>query len=241
MWDTHEFFLSYLVLCLYRQRSWNIEVYLSRSNCKLCNWSLRIRLRTSCVFVVINQGITSGKIKYVVWITKSCSQLRGPFWIRTVKFRHTHLAFWGIYSIEMLYKGSLIDKIFYADPISLLLVETYIFMNLMFIGPCIVAIVDEWKTNLMTLVILFHLLCAQHVSDINITIFRILRLCWWITTSVVLFSVRCVLEFLLRLVFGGVRFAGCKLIFHLSTIAMMHGPTNIKGSGFTKVDLAVAL
>ena len=31
----------------------------------------------------------------------------------------------------------------------------------MFIGPCIIAIVEEWKTNLMTLAILFHLLCAQ--------------------------------------------------------------------------------
>ena len=35
--------------------------------------------------------------------------------------------------------------------------------------------------------------------------------CCWITTSVVLFSVRCVLELLVRLVFGGVRFAGCSL------------------------------
>jgi len=43
----------------------------------------------------------------------------------------------------------------------------------------------------MSLAILFHL-CAQHVSDINISIFRSLRLCWWITTSVVLFSVHCV-------------------------------------------------
>ena len=34
----------------------------------------------------------------------------------------------------------------------------------------------------MSLAILFHLLCAQHVSDINISIFRSLRLCWWITT-----------------------------------------------------------
>ena len=83
--------------------------------------------------------------------------------------------------------------------------------NLMFIGSCIIVIVDEWKTNLMSLAILFHLLCAQHVSDINISIFRSLRLCWWITTSVVLFSVRCVLELLLRLVFGGVRFAGWSL------------------------------
>ena len=56
-------------------------------------------------------------------------------------------------------------------------------------------IVEEWKTNLMSLAVLFHLLCAQHVSDINISIFRSLQLCWWITTSVVLFSVRCVLEF----------------------------------------------
>jgi hypothetical protein len=60
----------------------------------------------------------------------------------------------------------------------------------------------------VTCYILFHLLCAQHVSDINISIFRSLRLCWWITTSVVLFSVRCVLELLLRLIFGGVRFSG---------------------------------
>ena len=78
----------------------------------------------------------------------------------------------------------------------------------MFIGPCVIAIVDEWKTNLMSLAILFHLLCAQHISDISISIFRSLRLCWRITTSVVLFSVRCVLELLLRLVFG---FAGFSL------------------------------
>ena len=67
-------------------------------------------------------------------------------------------------------------------------------MNLMFIGRCIIVIVEEWKTNLISLAILFHFLCAQHVSDINISIIRSLRLCCWITTSVVLFSVRCVLE-----------------------------------------------
>ena len=83
--------------------------------------------------------------------------------------------------------------------------------NLMFIGPCIIAIVDDWKTNLMSFAILFHLLCAQRVSDINISILGNLRLRWWITTSVVLFSVCCVLELLLRLVFGGVRFAGWSL------------------------------
>ena len=46
----------------------------------------------------------------------------------------------------------------------------------------------------MSLAILFYFLCAQHVSDINISIIRSLRLCCWITTSVVLFSVRCVLK-----------------------------------------------
>jgi len=39
-------------------------------------------------------------------------------------------------------------------------------------------VVDKWKINLMSLAILFHLLCAQHVSDINMSIFRSLRLCW---------------------------------------------------------------
>ena len=48
-------------------------------------------------------------------------------------------------------------------------------------------IVEEWKTNLMSLAILFHFLCAQHVSDINISIIRSLRLCCWFTTSVILF------------------------------------------------------
>ena len=42
----------------------------------------------------------------------------------------------------------------------------------------------------MSLVILFHVLCAQHVSNINISIIRSLRLFCWITTFV-----RCVLEF----------------------------------------------
>ena len=47
----------------------------------------------------------------------------------------------------------------------------------------------------MSLAILFHFLCTQHVSDINISIIRSLRLFCWITTLVVLFLVRCVLEF----------------------------------------------
>jgi len=47
----------------------------------------------------------------------------------------------------------------------------------------------------MSLAILFHFLFAQHVSDINISIIRSLRLFCWITTLVVLFLIRCVLEF----------------------------------------------
>ena len=56
---------------------------------------------------------------------------------------------------------------------------------------------DSWriKTNLISLDILFHFLCAQCVSDINISIIRSLRLFCWITTLVVLLLVRCVLEF----------------------------------------------
>jgi len=35
----------------------------------------------------------------------------------------------------------------------------------------------------MSLDILFHFLCTQHVSDVNISIIRSLRLCCWITTK----------------------------------------------------------
>ena len=80
--------------------------------------------------------------------------------------------------------------------------------HLMFIGPCIIVILEEWKTNLMSLDILFHFLCAQHVSDINISIFRSLRLCClnYHIGRLVLSSL-CVGD-LVRLVLGGVRFAG---------------------------------
>ena len=46
----------------------------------------------------------------------------------------------------------------------------------------------------MSLAILFYFFCTQHVSDINISTIRSLRLCCWITTLVVLFLVCCVLE-----------------------------------------------
>ena len=47
----------------------------------------------------------------------------------------------------------------------------------------------------MSLANFFHFLCAQHFSDINISIIRSLWQFCWITTLVVLFLVRCVLEF----------------------------------------------
>ena len=40
-------------------------------------------------------------------------------------------------------------------------------MTLMFIGPCVIVIVDELKTNLMSLVVFISLIFAQHVSNIN--------------------------------------------------------------------------
>ena len=46
----------------------------------------------------------------------------------------------------------------------------------------------------MSLVILLRILCVQNISGINISIIRSLRLCCWITTSVVFLSVYCVLE-----------------------------------------------
>jgi len=65
----------------------------------------------------------------------------------------------------------------------------------MFIGLCIILIVEELKTNLMSLVVFISLIFAQHVSNINMSIFRSQRLWWWLTTSVILFSFRCVLGF----------------------------------------------
>ena len=125
----------------------------------------------------------------------------------------------------------------------------------------------------MSLAILFHFLCAQHVSDINISIFRSLRLCWWNTTLVILFSVRCVLQaakwtppntrrnnssntqrtenkttdvvihqhsrklLKMDILMSETCWAhnkwnkiasDIKLVFYPSTIAMMHGPINIR-------------
>ena len=106
----------------------------------------------------------------------------------------------------------------------------------------------------MSLVILFHFLCAQHVSDINISIIRSLRLSCGITTSVVLFLVRCVLEFrcgwvgvvipqdsrkllMMDILMSETCWAhkkwnkitsDIKLVFYSSTVTMMYGPINIQ-------------
>jgi len=39
-------------------------------------------------------------------------------------------------------------------------------VNRMFIGPCIIVIVEELETNLMSLVVFISLIFAQHVSNI---------------------------------------------------------------------------
>ena len=44
----------------------------------------------------------------------------------------------------------------------------------------------------MSLAILFHILCAQHVSDINLSSIRSLRLFCWITTLVYVLGLMCV-------------------------------------------------
>ena len=89
----------------------------------------------------------------------------------------------------------------------ILRVEQTIFY-LMFIGPCIIVIAEEWKTNLMSLATLFHFLCAQYVSDINKSIIRSLRLCCWITTSVAFFLSSLCVGDLVWQVLSGSRFAG---------------------------------
>ena len=71
----------------------------------------------------------------------------------------------------------------------------------LFLGRCVLEFRCGWFGVVsvlqasMSLAILFHFLCAQHVSDINMSIIRSLRLFCWITTLVILFLVRCVLEF----------------------------------------------
>jgi len=57
-------------------------------------------------------------------------------------------------------------------------------IHLIFIGPCITVIVENKKNNLISLTVLFHFLCAQHVLDINISIIRSSQLFCLITTLV---------------------------------------------------------
>ena len=85
-----------------------------------------------------------------------------------------------------------------------------LFLEYFFQRPCLTwnkrNIVDEWKTNLMTLAILFHLLCVKHVIPLQelatvLMNYHIGRL---------VLSSLCV-GALVRLVFGGVRFAGFSL------------------------------
>ena len=58
-------------------------------------------------------------------------------------------------------------------------------INLVFTGPCIILIVENKRPTWCHLLFLFLFLCVQHVSDINISIIRSLRLFCRITTLVV--------------------------------------------------------
>jgi len=101
----------------------------------------------------------------------------------------------------------------------------------------------------MSLAILFHFLCAQHVSDINISIIRSLRLFCWIATLVVLFLANNTTNVVIQqnsrklLMMDILMSETCwahktwnkiasviKLVFYSSTITMMHGPINIRFS-----------
>ena len=80
-------------------------------------------------------------------------------------------------------------------------------------------LVEEWKINLVSLAILFHVLCAQHVSDINISIIRSLRLLLNYHIGCLVLSSLCVGD-LVRLVLSGARIAGWSttvLCFSLQT------------------------
>ena len=78
----------------------------------------------------------------------------------------------------------------------------------MFIGPCIIVIAEESNTNMTSLAILFHFLCTQHVSDINISIIRSFATVFmnYHVGRLVLSSLR--VGALVWLVLDGVRFAG---------------------------------
>ena len=79
---------------------------------------------------------------------------------RTVSAKVLHILhfWWQTWPLSHAYGGSL----------PALIVK----VSLMVIRPCFIVIVEEQKANLMSLAILFHFLCAQHVSDINISIIR---------------------------------------------------------------------
>jgi len=87
----------------------------------------------------------------------------------------------------------------------------------------------------MSLAILFHFLCAQHVSDINISIIRSLRLFCRITIFVALFLVQCVLEircgwvgvvsvFQTELLYSDIQLAGMPLTLHLEGTGAVYKP-----------------
>jgi len=109
----------------------------------------------------------------------------------------------------------------------------------------------------MSLAVLFHFLCAQHASDINISTTRSLRLFCWITTLVVLFLVRnknnttnvliqqnsrklLMMDILMSETFWAHKKwnkikSDIKLVFYSSTTTMMHGQINVSVMKFQNI------
>jgi len=91
-----------------------------------------------------------------------------------------------IYTFKNLLRDDLVKNAFHSTEQFLSAghnnVDTWTFMNLMFNGPCIILIVQQRETNLMSLALLFN---AQHVSDVNTSILRSLQLICWVISWVV--------------------------------------------------------
>ena len=75
-------------------------------------------------------------------------------------------------NLPLFWACVLCNNIFLRESNTTLTLHEISYRSLMFIGPCIIVIVEELKTNLMSLVVFISLIFAQHVSKINMSIFR---------------------------------------------------------------------
>jgi len=156
-------------------------------------------------------------------------------WYSTCFGQFLYLSSWVFHcshSSGICHTGLLTEFITMHGHLNVIFVK-YIFFILDF-GPAQMPtwIIEEQKTNLMSLAILFHFLCAQQVSDINISIIRSLRLFCWITTLVVLLlmmdilmSETCWAHKKWNKIGGDI-----KLVFYCSAITMIYGPINVRST-----------